>query len=463
MYDDKLEIKKGKKPIKISKKETVKISWKFIYIPIIALISIYALIKLNVPSIEQAQDSVVMLEVFDKNDNLTATGSGFSAFKSNYIVTNFHVIEGAYKIKVITDDGESYIVDNILVFNKEYDLAILSGNFEINPLQINSKSIKVGQEVTAIGSPKGQKNTVSKGIISNSDNDFEIRITAPISPGSSGGVLLDKYNKLVGITNAVYNSSDAQNLNYAIGVKYLNLLYDAFLNQEYHEISEVNIFDCYNAFEFMDIAGSISFNSCSDSQVEFYTINNIELFHNLTNKRNIFETNLSQKCYDDGFIEECLNPEIASHWNTVYELLPESNKEDVVLNYENLISNYFCIEKKSCNIEVDVHSWNPSEFFINLEIIDRYLYSLIIEDMKKSSTKQEQVNSVKNYPLTVAQKSLILFLLGDYNFEEIGSSNREEIFNYIDQKDLTAREKTEILKVLGFTIRYINGEPRVYW
>ena len=55
-------------------------------------------------------------------------------------------------------------------------------------------------------------------------NEYQIRITAPISPGSSGGVLLDSKNKVVGITYATYNSDTAQNLNFAINVKYLNNL-----------------------------------------------------------------------------------------------------------------------------------------------------------------------------------------------------------------------------------------------
>ena len=151
---------------------------------LIFIISILLIIINYIPAdVEKIKDSVVMIKTYDKKGNELATGSGFCAFKKNYIVTNYHVIEGAYEIKIITDENKSYKINTILAFNAYEDLAIISGNFELNPLKIGSSSnLKAGTEITAIGSPKGQLNTVSTGIISNADNEYEIRITAPISP-----------------------------------------------------------------------------------------------------------------------------------------------------------------------------------------------------------------------------------------------------------------------------------------
>ena len=86
--------------------------------------------------IESIKDSVVMIRVFDKDDNLISTGSGFCAYDSDYIFTNFHVIEGAYKIKIITDENKEYPINDILIFNEEHDIAILSGDFKFKPISV---------------------------------------------------------------------------------------------------------------------------------------------------------------------------------------------------------------------------------------------------------------------------------------------------------------------------------------
>lgn len=191
----------GKKPVKIDNNETIekqqenknsgfvksskKISKKLLAAIIAGIIAICIFLLINaIPTdIETIKDSVVMLRIYDKEGHELGTGSGFCAYKSNYIVTNFHVIEGAYKIEIVTDDNKTYKADKIEIFNKNEDLAIISGNFELSPLKIgNSISLKAGQKITAIGSPMGQLNTVSTGIVSNADNDYQIRITAPISP-----------------------------------------------------------------------------------------------------------------------------------------------------------------------------------------------------------------------------------------------------------------------------------------
>lgn len=209
------EINEGKKPIKIEVNESVakkpikivcseenninettkgensgfekmKKKSKFIkWIFIIGVIVIMAfVIKNTIPKdIESIKDSVVMLKVFDEKGNEISTGSGFCAYKSNYIVTNFHVIKGASSITVIDDNEKQYYVYEIEICNEMLDIAILKCDIELTPLKIGSASnLKAGENILAIGSPKGQLNTVSKGVISNADNDYEIRITAPISP-----------------------------------------------------------------------------------------------------------------------------------------------------------------------------------------------------------------------------------------------------------------------------------------
>ena len=83
----------------------------------------------------------------------------------------------------------------------------------------------------------GQLNTVSKGIISNADNSYAIRITAPISPGSSGGPIINEKGEVVGVTFASYDSVMSQNINYAITSNMVSNLYKKYRNDDFKVVS----------------------------------------------------------------------------------------------------------------------------------------------------------------------------------------------------------------------------------
>lgn len=170
--------------------------------------------------IEKLSKSVLMLNIYNTKDELFATGSGFVAFENDVLVTNYHVIDKAYKIEAIDENDVVYSLDKVIAFDKEKDLAILkfSNPTDLKVLKLyDSSKISKGDEVIAIGSPLGLKNTVSKGIVSSIREDKEtsiIQITAPISSGSSGGALLTENGKVIGVTFA--GIEDGQNLNLAI-------------------------------------------------------------------------------------------------------------------------------------------------------------------------------------------------------------------------------------------------------
>ena len=182
--------------------------------------------------VEIATKSVLMLEVYDGNGIFLGSGSGFVAFDSATLVTNYHVIEGADMVVAYTDEGDQYIVDQVIAADKKRDLAILvfSSPTDLVPLSLNvSGELKRAQKVVAIGSPIGITNTVSIGNISalyEEDGVSEIQFTAPISPGSSGGALFDDNGEVIGITSATY--LDAQNINIAVNAREVFAMYAAW-------------------------------------------------------------------------------------------------------------------------------------------------------------------------------------------------------------------------------------------
>jgi len=137
------------------------------------------------------------------------------------ILTNYHIIKGAYDIQI--KNGKEDINFEKIIFNPEWDIAKIITNY-VNKLGPEFPVmllgvIKPGQKVYALGNPLGLENTISEGIISGLRVDGVkqlIQITAPISHGSSGGGLFNEDGFLVGITTG--SMSSGQNLNFAVSL-----------------------------------------------------------------------------------------------------------------------------------------------------------------------------------------------------------------------------------------------------
>ena len=182
-------------------------------------------------AIETAADSMFLVEVYNAKDRLVATGSGFVAFDEHYFVTNHHVIEGAAYLKVYDDNSSktSYTLTRLLNVDKDKDIAILDfpegRNYRSLPIG-QTADLKRGQPVVVIGSPQGEKNSVSNGIISNTfieDGCMVIQFTAAISPGSSGGALFNDQGQVIGLVYAKHK--EGENMNYAVDIEEVEKLY----------------------------------------------------------------------------------------------------------------------------------------------------------------------------------------------------------------------------------------------
>ena len=143
-------------------------------------------------------------------------GSGVIVSANGYILTNFHVIDGADDIQVSLNDNKTYKA-KVIGSDPESDLAILQINADKLPAitfgQIDN--LRVGDVVLAIGNPFGVGQTVTMGIVSALGrshlgiNTFEnfIQTDAAINPGNSGGALVDANGNLIGINSAIYSRS----------------------------------------------------------------------------------------------------------------------------------------------------------------------------------------------------------------------------------------------------------------
>ena len=177
---------------------------------------------------EKALAATVSLEMKDSTGTTLSFGSGFFV-KPNQIATNFHVIEGAAQgtAKLVGKDT-TYNIEDIVATDKDNDLAILKVTaYGVPPLLLgDSDTVKIGAPVYVAGNPKGLEGTFSDGLISRRESypKKRLQMTAPISPGSSGGPVLNSKGEVIGISVAAHRALDAQNLNFAIPSKYLKAL-----------------------------------------------------------------------------------------------------------------------------------------------------------------------------------------------------------------------------------------------
>jgi S1-C subfamily serine protease len=176
---------------------------------------------------DKCSPAVFYIKIFDINDKAVKTGSGFFIGEDGLAVTNFHVMIGAEKAVVTTADGKEHNVLGIYDYSKEKDFALIKVDGSGFPYlkTADSDSVVTGADTWAIGSPLGLRNTISKGIISHASRDLDgktfIQTTAAISPGSSGGALLNSAGEVIGVTTATAASTNSQNLNLALPISLL--------------------------------------------------------------------------------------------------------------------------------------------------------------------------------------------------------------------------------------------------
>lgn len=176
---------------------------------------------------QKAFSSTVLLVMEDKNGQTLSLGSGFFVGQGQ-IATNLHVVEGAVRgyAKLVGKETK-FNIEGFTAIDKKRDLIILKVTaFGYKDLFIgNSDLVRVGDTIYAVGNPRGLEGTFSDGIISSIRpvlSDTLIQITAPLSPGSSGGPVLNRKGEVIGVS--VLTIRDGQNLNFAIPSNYLKTL-----------------------------------------------------------------------------------------------------------------------------------------------------------------------------------------------------------------------------------------------
>ncbi|XHH09140.1 MAG: S1C family serine protease [Candidatus Bathyarchaeia archaeon] len=178
---------------------------------------------------EKIKDSVVLVQGATNDGAVQASGFVYNHQGRKIVITNYHVVQGTTSLSVTFQNGNGYSA-TVLGTDPYADLAIVSVNApneEFKPLQIASSStLRVGEQVIAMGNPYGLVGSLTTGVISalgrtireDTTSSFSIaniiQTSTPINPGNSGGPMLNAAGQVIGVTTAVV--SDSQGLAFAI-------------------------------------------------------------------------------------------------------------------------------------------------------------------------------------------------------------------------------------------------------
>lgn len=170
----------------------------------------------TVNSVVSINVSAMSTNIFGQKVESASSGSGFIITTDGYIVTNYHVVEGASSISVTLYNGDTYAA-SLVGGDSDYDLAVVKvQGKDLTPVVLgDSTKVNVGDTVLAIGNPLGELTfSQSQGGVSSANRAINvdgtpfnmIQVDASINPGNSGGPLMNLYGEVIGIVSAKYSS-----------------------------------------------------------------------------------------------------------------------------------------------------------------------------------------------------------------------------------------------------------------
>lgn len=185
----------------------------------------YSQVPLSPQQIAHAsRGATVQIRSLNSEGRVIGAGSGFFISDDGLVVTNFHVVQGAASLEIERDTGE--VFDNVyfVTADQRRDTVILkipvSG---VAGLRLGSdEGVEIGSRVFVMGNPLGQTATFSDGLISARrvvDGVELLQVTAPISPGSSGGPAMNEDGEVIGIATMFLQGG--QNLNFLVPIHHV--------------------------------------------------------------------------------------------------------------------------------------------------------------------------------------------------------------------------------------------------
>lgn len=395
---------------------------------------------------EKCSPAVFYIETYSISGQPYSQGSGFFISSDGFAITNNHVIQNAEHVRVYTTDG--YVYDNVKILDmtEEKDLALLKieSSDEFPYLEFgNSNSLKQGETVYAIGSPKGFDNTMSQGIVSNPKRYIEkkyIQISVPIDHGSSGGALINQYGEVVGVTTGGYEDTIAD-LNLAMPINYVRIL-DMSSETGYFTWEEVFYPGFYQVLDFGYFAG-----------VELLDVTETENGFSLTYNPESF---IDMYTYDGYLIctaEEALQAAIGYY---IYALefyeLESSGQDDLLYSYDSFKESVMVIPCHPDDGTIRISITCESPYYEHApEILDAgWFFELPLEERRLRDHRQTYIYKwTDDYDLDAFGVNMVTYIL----------MLQEDGFDIIEQGEVeNSRDYRFYLEGEKYTIELLIGE-----
>ena len=170
---------------------------------------------------ETISPAVVTLEVETKSKE-KCVGTGFLALREGIVVTAWHLVQDAKKVKARFCDGTVKPISGLVDYDEAKDIALVHLESTHGPMAgLDTNAPAVGSRAYAIGAPRGFEFSLTEGLISQVrivDGFRNYQVSCPISPGNSGGPVLNARGEVLGVV--VWSEKEAQNLNFATPIGY---------------------------------------------------------------------------------------------------------------------------------------------------------------------------------------------------------------------------------------------------
>ena len=223
------------------------------------------------------------------------TGTGFFIDGNGTLVTNYHVISFAEKIRIETLDGKKYDVVKVIDFSDVHDIAILQADIKGNKYFPLSHDVYKGEQVYAVGSAMGTlKGTFTGGVVSSTSRQLGlvdcVQTDAAITGGNSGGPLLNLYGDVVGVNSYTYISYSDAHLSIKVSVLDALAQDKNFTVPEYRDYWTERVSTTYLAvhwdgietasYTFLETYQTVTGAECLKTFTDFYYRNNTRYGYN---------------------------------------------------------------------------------------------------------------------------------------------------------------------------------------
>ena len=419
-------------------------------------IGMMALHESRTIDVETVKDSVVMIRTYDRDGMEIGQGSGFCSFGEDLIVTNFHVVDGAWRVEVLTDDGRSVDAAEILIFDKEGDLALLAGDFNLAPLERGSSwSLGPEERLTTIGSPDGAFNTVDPEAKVATLYWDSLVFKGTAAPGASGGAVFDRHGEAVGIITAIIDED--RQINQAAGIEEAEGLYQAFREQEYQLLTAGDGRIQEMTPDIFDAAGGSELETAGLEGGGPWRTDTMETFYVLTGNQSIFERILRT-----GSPTLLRYPDLGAI-SAFYESLGDERRKLAADFYRQLRSYdawYFSPDNEYKALidnlrQEDPKAWDEHQLILDGRILTRVEYAVFLAAIDGIVAWDSFDRTVESLPVSPEKRNILRLLFSDLPVSQLSRSERSAmtaliqgtVYDSDPERDAAVRE--ELLGRLG--------------